>query len=209
MPIYGSIKDGNGYTGDLNFNNGTYVLTALPPVCDPVNPVPPCIPFGLGPGGLNPQPGQSYLPANVVVTPHANGAIFQNDLTDFQPRVGFAYELSRNTVLRAAYGRFYDNWAAVTQSAQNYEGAWPDTGQLRATLNNLNTPPNRGSAEAPTVTAGNAASFTAPFIARPSPFTGFDWDADPHLHRPYADQFNFDVQHQLGSRTVLTADYVD
>ncbi len=208
VPIYGSLKDGNGFLGDLNFNNGTFILSHLPPVCAQVNPVPGCIPFGIGPGGLNPQPGQSYLPPNVVVTPHANGAIFQNDLTDFQPRVGFAYELSRTTVLRAAYGRFYDNWAAVTQSAQNYEGAWPDTGQLGATLNKLNTPPNRGSAEAPTVTAGNAASSTAPLIAGPSPFTGFDWYADPHMQRPYADQFNFGVQHQLGSSTVLTANYV-
>ena len=200
MPIYGALKDGNGFTGDLNFNNGTYVLTHLPPMCAQVNPVPPCIPFGLGPGGLNPKPGQSYLPANVVVTPHANGAIFQNDLTNFQPRVGFAYELTRTTVLRAAYGRFYDNWAAVTQSAQNYEGSWPDTGQLGAALNPLNGPPTPGLAEAPTG--------TGPAIAGPSPFTGFNWYADPHMQRPYADQFNFGVQHQLGSSTVLTANYV-
>src|SRR5713226_3194827 len=192
MPIYGSLKDGNGFTGDLNFNNGTFILSHLPPVCAQTNPVPPCIPFGLGPGGNNPQPGQSYLPANVFVTPHANGAIFQNDLTNFQPRVGFAYELSRTTVLRGAYGRFYDNWAAVTQSAQNYEGSWPDTGQLGGS--------NPGSAEAPTG--------TGPAIAGPSPFTGFNWYADPHMQRPYADQFNFGVQHQLGSGTVLTANYV-
>jgi Carboxypeptidase regulatory-like domain/TonB-dependent Receptor Plug Domain len=192
MPIYGSLKDGNGFTGDLNFNNGTFILTHLPPVCAQTNPVPPCIPFGIGPGGNNPQPGQSYLPVNVSVTPHANGAIFQNDLTDFQPRVGFAYELSRNTVLRAAYGRFYDNWAAVTQSAQNYEGSWPDTGQLGGS--------NPASAEAPTG--------TGPAIAGPTPFVGFNWYADPHMRRPYADQFNFGVQQQLGSSTVLTANYV-
>jgi hypothetical protein len=221
MPIYGSLKEGNGFLGDLNFNNGTFILAHLPPVCAQTNPVPGCIPFGIGPGGMNPQPGQSYLPPNVVVTPHANGAIFENDLTDFQPRVGFAFELSHTTVLRAAYGRFYDNWAAVTQSAQNYEGAWPDTGQLGSSLNPLNGPPcavphaanapcptNTGSAEQPTVAAGNAASFTAPLIAGPSPFTGFDWYADPHMRRPYADQFNFGVQHQLGSSTVLTANYV-
>jgi Carboxypeptidase regulatory-like domain/TonB-dependent Receptor Plug Domain/TonB dependent receptor len=200
MPIYGSLKDGNGFTGDLNFNNGTYILTNLPPMCAQVNPTPPCIPFGIGPSGLNPQPGQSYLPNNVVVTPHRNGAIFQNDLTDFQPRVGLAYELTRTTVLRGAYGRFYDNWAAVTQSAQNYEGSWPDTGQLGGSLNPLNAPPVVGVAEAPTG--------TGPAIAGPSPFTGFNWYADPHMQRPYADQFNFGVQHQLGSSTVLTANYV-
>jgi len=204
MPIYGSLKDGNGFVGDLDFNNGTFILSHLPPVCAQVNPVPGCIPFGIGPGGMNPQPGQSYLPPFVVVTPHANGAIFQNDLTNFQPRVGFAYELSHTTVLRAAYGRFYDNWAAVTQSAQNYEGSWPDTGQQGGSLNPLTGPPSvlgsAGSAEAP--------NGTGPAIAGPSPFVGFNWYADPHMQRPYADQFNFGVQHQLGSSTVLTVNYV-
>lgn len=200
MPIYGSIKDGNGYTGDLNFNNGTYILTALAPECaqPPATPVPPCIP---GPAQGNPgQGGSDYLPPNVVVTPHANGAIFQNDLTDFQPRVGLAYQLTKQTVLRGAYGRFYDNWAAVTQSAQNYEGSWPDTGQLGGALNPLNAPAVVGSAEAPTG--------TGPAIAAPTPFGGFNWYADPHMRRPYADQFNFGVQHQLGTSTVLTANYV-
>jgi hypothetical protein len=200
MPIYGSIKDGNGYTGDLNFNNGTYVLTALPPMCaqPPATPVPPCIP---GPAQGNPGQGAGdYLPPNVVVTPHHNGAIFQNDLTDFQPRVGFAYQLSSRTVLRGAVGRFYDNWAAVTQSAQNYEGSWPDTGQLGGALNPLTGPPVAGAAEAPTG--------TGPAIAAPTPFGGFNWYADPHMQRPYADQFNFGVQHQLGANTVLTANYV-
>jgi hypothetical protein len=199
MPIYGDARTGNQFVGDLNFNNGTYILANLPPVCAQTNPVPPCIPFGIGPGGANPQPGQSYLPANVVVTPHSNGAIFENELTDFQPRVGVAYQLFPNTVLRGSYGRFYDNWAAVTQSAQNYEGSWPDTGQLGGTLNSLNGPPT---------TPAEAPNGTGPAIAAPTPFTGFQWYADPHMQRPYADQFNFGVQQQLGSNSVLTANYV-
>ena len=104
-----------------------------------------------------------------------------------------------STVLRGSYGRFYDNWAAVTQSAQNYEGSWPDTGQLGGTLNPLNGPPT---------TAAEAPSGTGPAIAPPTPFGGFQWYADPHMQRPYADQFNFGVQQQLGSSSVLTANYV-
>lgn len=199
MPIYGDAKTGNEFVGDLNFNNGTYILAHLPPLCaqPPATPVPPCVP---GPAQGNPgQGGLDYLPPNVVVTPHSNGAIFQNELTNFQPRVGLAYQLFPNTVLRGAYGRFYDNWAAVTQSAQNYEGSWPDTGQLGGSLNALNGPPTT-SAEAP--------NGTGPAIAAPTPFNGFQWYADPHMQRPYADQFNFGVQQELGSNTVLTANYV-
>ena len=44
--------------------------------------------------------------------------------------------LGETTVIRAAYGRFYDNWAAITQTAQNFEGTWPSLDQLGAT--NLN-----------------------------------------------------------------------
>ena len=36
------------------------------------------------------------------------------------------------------YGRFYDNWNSIIQLAQNYEGTWPDVGQLIA--QNLNHP---------------------------------------------------------------------
>lgn len=207
MPIYGDKKTGNEFVGDLNFNNGTYILANLPPLCaqppapplspSPANPLAVCVP---GPAQGNPgQGGSDYLPPNVVVTPHLNGAIFQNELTNWQPRVGFAYQLWPKTVVRAAYGRFFDNWGAVTQSAQNYEGSWPDTGQLGGTLNPLNGVPTT-TAEAPT---GNG-----PAIAAPTPFGGFQWYADPHMQRPYADQFNFGVQHQLGSSTVLTANYV-
>ena len=199
MPIYGDARTGNEFVGDLNFNNGTYILAHLPPMCaqPPGTPVPPCVP-GPAQGNLG-QGGSDYLPPNVVVTSHSNGAIFENELTDFQPRVGAAYQLFPRTVLRGSYGRFYDNWAAVTQSAQNYEGSWPDTGQLGGTLNPLNQPPQ---------TPAEAPNGIGPAIAPPSPFTGFQWYADPHMQRPYADQFNFGVQQQLGSNGVLTANYV-
>jgi hypothetical protein len=207
MPIYGDKKTGNEFVGDLNFNNGTYILANLPPLCaqppapplspSPANPLAVCVP---GPAQGNPgQGGSDYLPPNVVVTPHLNGAIFQNELTNWQPRVGLAYQLLPNTVIRAAYGRFFDNWGAVIQSAQNYEGSWPDTGQLGGSLNPLSASP---------ATTAEAPNGTGPAIAPPTPFTGFQWYADPHMQRPYADQFNFGVQQQLGANTVLTANYV-
>ena len=42
----------------------------------------------------------------------------------------------------------------------------------------------------------------------PTPFTQSTWFADPYLKRPYADQWNFGVQQQITSGTVLTANYV-
>src|SRR5207244_5982595 len=99
MPIYGDAKTGNQFVGDLNFNNGTFILAHLPPLCaqPPATPVPPCVP---GPAQGNPgQGGSDYMPPNVVVTPPSIAAIFGNELTDFQPRVGAAYQLFTNTLL--------------------------------------------------------------------------------------------------------------
>jgi hypothetical protein len=142
------------------------------------------------------------LPANVSLTPVSNGGIYHNDLTNFQPRIGLAYQLSEKTVIRAGYGRFYDNWAAITQTAQNFEGTWPSLDQLGAS----NTNPITGL---PNVFAEDPLSQgTTPPVTGPTPFSQSTWFADPYLKRPYADQWNLGVQQELGTHTVLTANYV-
>src|SRR5262249_41011881 len=103
----------------------------------------------------------------------------------------------------ASYGRFYDNWAAITQTAQNYEGTWPSLDQLGASnLNPQSSGPPTAFAEDPLHLG------TAPPLPPPTPFTQSTWFADPYLKRPYSDQWNFGVQHELTSKTVLTANYV-
>jgi hypothetical protein len=142
------------------------------------------------------------LPANVVLTPFGNGAIYHNDYSNFQPRVGAAYQLFKNTVVRAGYGRFYDNWAAITQTAQNFEGTWPSTGQLGASnLNPLTGVPTTTSTDPFNLGSGNA-------LPPATPFGQSTWFADPYLKRPYADQWNFGIEQQITSKTVLTANYV-
>ena len=116
------------------------------------------------------------MPEHVTVTTHSNHSIYSNDYTDWQPRVGVAYRLTDKTALRAGYGRFYDNWNSIIQLAQNYEGTWPDIGQLIA--QNLNHP------------GGTAANIADPFnqgtspvvYPAPTPFqsSGFvNWYVDP------------------------------
>ena len=189
MPIYGDNKNANNFVGDMNFSNGTYVLARNAPSCSQTNAAP-CIPGGT-------------LPAHVVVTSLSGTAIFHTDYNDIQPRVGIAYQLFPNTVLRGGYGRFFDNWAAITQTAQNYEGTWPSLDQLGAS--NINPV----TAGAPTVTAEDPLNQgSGPPVTGPTPFNQSTWFADPYLKRPYADQWNFGVQQQLTSNTVLTANYV-
>ena len=189
MPIYGSNGPANNFVGDLDARHGIYYIERNAPACDPPSIGAPCIPGGV-------------LPANVSITPLGNGAVFHNDLTNFQPRIGFAYQLRDTTVIRAGYGRFYDNWAAITQTAQNFEGTWPSLDQLGAS----NTNPITG---VPTVFAYDPLSQgTTPPLTGPTPFNQTTWFADPYLKRPYADQWNLGVQQELGAHTVLTANYV-
>jgi outer membrane receptor protein involved in Fe transport len=189
IPIYGDNKNANNFVGDMNFRDGTYVLARNAPSCAQTNAAP-CIPGGT-------------LPAHVVVTALGGTAIFHTDYNDIQPRIGFAYQLFPNTVLRAGYGRFFDNWAAITQTGQNYEGTWPSLDQLGAS--NMN-PVGAG---APTRTAEDPLNQGAGSpVTTGTPFTQSTWFADPYLKRPYADQWNFGVQQQLTSNAVLTANYV-
>jgi Carboxypeptidase regulatory-like domain len=189
MPIYGNSPNDNYYVGDMDFRNGTYILAHNAPACSASQGAP-CIPGGT-------------LPANVLVTPLGGGAIYHNDFYDIQPRVGLAYQLWSKTVVRAGYGRFYDNWAAITQTAQNYEGTWPSLDQLGAS--NVN-PVTSGP---PTTTAENPLNqASGPPVTGPTPFTQSTWFADPYLKRPYADQWNFGIQQQLTSQDVLTVNYV-
>jgi hypothetical protein len=193
-PIYGSLKDKNQYVGDMDLDRGKYILARLAPACNPAAGVgAPCIPGGT-------------LPANVILTPFANHAIYHNTYDNLGPRLGLAYRLRPSTVVRAAAGKFFDNWGATSQLAQNYEGTWPSVEQQLA--QNLNFPTS--------VSALPTTSYSDPFNAgagavplpAPTPFTQLQWFIDPRVQNAYSEQWNLGVQQSLGTSTVLEADYV-
>jgi hypothetical protein len=187
IPVYGNDKEKSNTTGDIDFNNGTYIIQKMVPACSSTVGAP-CIPGGA-------------LPAHVVITPQSNNAIFHNSYDNWQPRVGAAYRLRPTLVLRGGYGRFFDNWAAITQTAQNTEGSWPQLGQL--IVNNLN------KNALPTVSAFNP--FPGTSAPAPTPFasSGFvQWYMNPLQKNPYADQWNLGLEKQVGTSMVISANYV-
>ena len=192
QPPYGEEKtvgkQGGIETGALDLLRGIYILQRVPPSCAERG-FAPCIPTPDG-----------SLPEHVTSDPR--GKIYHDTTKNFQPRVGIAYRISDNTVLRTSYGIFFDEWAAVTQTAQNYEGGWPDVGQQLG--NNLNQPTE--SAPLPTIDITNP--FPQGLFPPPTPFTGVLWYMDPHFENPYSQQWNFGLQHQVDRSTVITANYV-
>jgi outer membrane receptor protein involved in Fe transport len=187
-PIYGEPGTPDAFVGDLNLNNGTYILTSVPFPCSS-NIGAPCIPGGT-------------LPAHVVVSDQGQ-RIYHNDYSDWQGRAGLAYRITNKTVVRAGYGRFYDSWNSVIQLAQNYEGAWPSVGQLLA--NNLNQPGTRSASIGDPFNLGS----NGVILPAPTPFNQVQWFIDPTSYKmPYSDQWNIGVQQQLGQNTVLSLTYV-
>ncbi|TAM78963.1 MAG: hypothetical protein EPN47_19830 [Acidobacteria bacterium] len=183
LPTFGSENDGNAPVGNMDYNTGNYVIQFKTKACNSTLSNPPCIPNGT-------------LPQHVTVSP--DGHFWNTAYDNIQPRVGAAYRLRQKTVLRASFGRFFDNWAAVTQMGQNQQGVWPSVGQVsNRELNQENGPPTT-FAENPGVG----------LILEPTPFRQSNWFVDPNLKNPYSWQWNFGVQQALSSNTTLTVNYV-
>ena len=193
-PIYGSPADKNQYVGDLDLDHGQYIVARVPPACDAAAGVgAPCIPGGT-------------LPPHVIPTPFSNHSIYHNTYDNFGPRLGLAYRLRSNTVIRAAAGKFFDNWGATSQLAQNYEATWPDIGQQIA--NNLNFPTSANPLPTTVYTDPFNAGAGAVQLPAPTPFNQVQWFIDPRVQNAYSEQWNLGVQQSLGASTVMEADYV-
>ena len=145
-------------------------------------------------------PGTGQLPANAYVSPTLR--VVKNSLADWAPRLGLAYRLNDKTVIRAAYSRFYDEWADITQLSQNFGGNWPAVNTIQN--NGLNT-------AVPTVTAADPLQFGSggAIIYPINDFSQVSqWMVDPNFQTPVFDQWNAGIQRQLPGNMTLDANYV-
>ena len=191
-PRQGKASNGSNITGNFDFSNGTYILQNPAPACSPSQGAP-CIPGGT-------------LPAHVVIA--KNGKINNDNYDNFSPRIGFAYRLTQSTVMRGGYGRFYDNWAGMTENQSNYTQAWPNVAFVAAP-NSLNLglpiPSQSGGLANDPLDLG-----AGPIEPASSPFSPLNVNAytDPHLKSGYSDQWNFGFQRELAPGATVTANYV-
>lgn len=186
-PVYGSLSNGVGYVGNMDFNNGIYYITAVPPACSATQGAP-CIPGGV-------------LPAHVEVTPNKDRSLHNTDYSDWQWRLGLAYQLSANTSLHAGYGRYYDEWSWVDQAAQDSGGLWPSVTDLVSS--NL----NQTTVTAPIVNPLNLAP--GALVPAATPFTtSGEFVYWPGLLSPYSDQWNLGFERSFGTNTNFKLTYV-
>ena len=193
IPTAGTDDHNNNFAGDMNYLNGTYILQRMAPPCG----------SGVTKGGCIPTPAGApagWLPSNVVVAD--GGKVWHDTTKNFQPRLGFAYRLGSNTVIRASSGIFFDNYSGVTQIARNFIGTYPALGWQSAA--NLNYPST--SAPLPAISGFNPLpSATLPVA---DPFTQSTYSGDPNWKNAYSIQWNFGFQHQLTQGFLLSVNYV-
>ncbi len=190
-PREGVKSNGSNITGNMDLNNGTYVLQDPAPACSATQGAP-CIPGG-------------NLPEHVSVA--SGGKLMHNSYDNFQPRVGLAYRINDKTVFRAGYGRFFDNWAAVVGFAANFTQSWPNVAFLAQ--ENLNNPTSNPSNPDPSSFATDPLNLGSGAIApAPDPFGQGNGFLDPLLKNPYSDQYNFGIQRSWGANSVVTVNYV-
>jgi hypothetical protein len=190
IPAYGTEASiglqGSIETGDFDFNTGNYIVQQLPPLCS-VRGRAPCLP-------------SATLPPNVVVA--SGGKILHGSKDNIGPRAGFAYRVNDGMSVRGGFGITYDNWAAIIQMTQNYQGSWPDTGTLQ--INGTNLPGTLyTSAQNPFAQNGGNLPAATPFTS-----SNVNYMVDPRWKNPYSEQYNFGVEQQLTRRMILELNYV-
>jgi hypothetical protein len=186
IPITNNIL-GN-YYDIFDFIHGTDIIQKTPPACSTTQ-FAPCVPGGT-------------LPAHVVVSSQP-GKLFFPDYSNIQPRFGVSWTFRPGTVVHGGYGRAFDNWAAIEQSAQNENGWLLGNGAL---VTNLNNQP--GLTPSTVITAENPlAAFNGAYPA-PTPFQSIGWGTAPQFKNAYSDQWTFGVEQQVAGAGVCTVNYV-
>jgi hypothetical protein len=149
-------------------------------------------------------PGAGF--AAVPHNDHINFAGFHKSFlapksSQFQPRLGLAYQFRPTLVIRAAYGLYWDALPARSQYAQNQLEAayWPWATGFTGNANTI------GGAIQPL--SSIEGHFPNP-VTSASPWTIGGYYDDPHFKPAYSNQWNLELQQQIGARSMFSIAYV-
>jgi hypothetical protein len=157
-----------------------------------------------------------------VTMPEVDNPLFDDpndwpvDRNNFQPRVGFAYNLDDDrTLLRGGYGRFYEKTHFELISAIRTNTPFTTSFNRLFPLNNADPGPIQGNrpsdpflANGPFLTdelRGQIAALFPPGTTVRNTGSTFD---NPNRVMPYTDQLSLGIERQLRSDLSVSADYV-
>jgi hypothetical protein len=123
---------------------------------------------------------------------------------NFGPRVGIAYRLPHDLVLRSGYAIFYEFNQSLFQSQNGNTGQWP-FGFPDFTPSGLNIPTAENPL--PTGVLGSGTLFP-PLALSYQPPLGTAFAVESHTQYPYVQQWNLGIQKELPSNWALSIDYL-
>ena len=136
----------------------------------------------------------------MVGTDGLNG-LYKRDLHDFGPRLGFAWEAAKNTVVRAGYGIYYDYVPQDILIANFTTSAGVVTNPIGSkAILPLNFDPTAFNGTNPTPNAPIMNGIASP------PYSIFV--TPQNFHSPYTQNWNFNVQQKLVENASFEARYV-
>jgi hypothetical protein len=134
---------------------------------------------------------QDPLPANfypeIAVNRNAPRSLVPNQKLDFGPRIGFAYNIFKNTVIRGGYGVFYSSYEAGPLSIPNPGNNPPFFEQ--ANYNSIS------AVQANPIVGNLSQGFPANALTNPSLPSLFS--VDPHFTNPNVQHWQLSTQHEL------------
>jgi hypothetical protein len=145
------------------------------------------------------------LPANTVVL--NRNTIVTGHYDNFQPRFGFAYQVTPKTVLSGGVGNTYDDWGLPLQVGQQNRGAWPSGLAQNASSQPLNTAGTSYKPDETQVTGQNPFYGPAVLGASPLPAGGLGFQDIAWVPADSV-QWNVQVQQDFGKVGIWSVAYV-
>ena len=125
----------------------------------------------------------------------------RNDMNNWQPRLGVAYQLTDKTVLRGGWGLYFMNPNNDTLQTTGFSTNTPLVNSLddgRNLIPNLLNNPYPNGITRPVGSSIGANTFAG---------QNYNW-YNPNMVVPYVHQFSFDIQRQLSTYSTLSVAYV-
>ena len=148
------------------------------------------------------------LAASIPILRTGSRGLIEPDRNNFAPRVGFAFQLTNNLVLRSGYGIFYGG-----QENGPFSNPSPGFSPPFFSIQSFNT--NCGASSANpgdgqvdcSIPNFNVMANGFPLDSLTDPNTPQLFSVDPHLRTPYNQQWHMGLQYQLPAQTVLEVSY--